>query len=136
MGKNTQALWTGGKRYQFGQFVQFDGGKCTWNDSQCQRIWGKYGYVVGCQKTSLSTANYRSGHRPVWFSLPGRCPSKKWYEKTDQCKRDEPGGECDSPDGSNTCTWTARRAGEVRVDELTGISDYRAFCRAGNVEFD
>lgn len=133
--KNTRPLWTEGRKYQFGQFVQFDGGKCTWNRGQCHKVWDKYGYVVGCQKTPLSVANYASHPRPVWFSLPGRCPSRKWNKKTEQCLRDEPGGECEAPDGSRSCTWKARRAGEVRLDELSGISDFAAFCRAGKVEY-
>mmetsp|Transcript_106709 Transcript_106709/g.301812 ORF Transcript_106709/g.301812 Transcript_106709/m.301812 type:complete len:298 (-) Transcript_106709:131-1024(-) len=43
-------------RKQFGPFVAFDNEKCTAND--CDSIWAKYGFVVGCQVLNRDVANY------------------------------------------------------------------------------
>lgn len=115
---------------QFGHFVQFDYGQCT--VPKCPDQWTSFGFMVGCQ-TQNSVWNYE---RSYWYSLPGSCPSMTYKTKTDECKQQEPGGQCSSPDGSTNCTWHAEPAGEVLVDELSGITDYNAFCAAHNIEYD
>jgi len=72
----------------------------------------------------------------LFFSLPGRCPGKRWADKTAECMWSEPGGECASPDGSEHCTWRADPLGWVEMDELSGIVDRSAHCAAGRVDYD
>eukprot|EP00933_Yihiella_yeosuensis_P005785 TRINITY_DN110373_c0_g1_i1.p1 TRINITY_DN110373_c0_g1~~TRINITY_DN110373_c0_g1_i1.p1 ORF type:complete len:531 (+),score=97.78 TRINITY_DN110373_c0_g1_i1:64-1593(+) len=137
--KNPKALWKSPMHYQFGQFVQFDSGQCTWNNTQCETIWNTVGYTVGCQP--LDTTNpllplYQGPPAPVWYSLPGRCPSKTFRDKTPECLKAEPGGNCHAPDGSFDCTWKVEHAGELTLDELSGITDYDQFCKDGKSEYD
>jgi hypothetical protein len=115
---------------QFGHFVQFDFGKCT--VPKCADQWKSHGFMVGCQGQS----SHWKYERSYWYSLPGSCPSMTYKTKTDECRQQEPGGQCASPDGSSNCTWHAELAGEVLVDELSGIDDFKAFCDAHNVEYD
>eukprot|EP00439_Symbiodinium_sp_Y106_P045756 s957_g5.t2 len=117
---------------QFGHFVQFDYGQCTVPDCKAN-WWDKYGYMVGCQQQDSTMWKYDESY---WYSLPGKCPSQKWNDKTAECIAEEAGGNCSSPDGSSTCTWHVEPAGEVSVDDLSGIKNLAAFCAAGNVEYD
>lgn len=116
---------------QFGHFVQFDYGQCTVPD--CPNWWEQYGYAVGCQKQDVAKWKYEDS---FWYSLPGRCPSQKWSNKSSDCAEQELGGNCSQPNGTQTCTWHAENAGEVAVNDLSGITDLAAFCAAGNVEYD
>lgn len=121
----------GVKAGQFGHFVQFDSGKCTVDG--CNALWQQpTGYMVGCQPQA-ETFHY---HNSFWYSIPGSCPSKDFSSKTPDCEAAEPGGKCDSPTGAPTCTWSAVLDGEVQLDELSGITNYAAFCAEGNVEYD
>jgi len=122
--QNTMRSWAEGETSQFGQFVYFDEGRCMFNNSHCDELWKRYGRVVGCSKLrtdSPDLPNYAGPPEPVLFSLPGR-------ERSDV-------GRCQSPDGSADCTWTAAYAGEIRIDELSGITDDKGFCEDGNVEY-
>jgi len=139
--QNTAALWKGPLRSQFGQYVQFVDGACasTGNSTQCNDLFKTTGHVVGC--TPLDTLgpnvpNYAGPPAPVWYSLPGRCPSVPFVNKTEECMRAEPGGECPFPDGTANCTWSAKPAGEISLNDISGIYDYGAFCRDGGVEYD
>jgi len=124
-------------RPQFGPFVAFDQGRCTSCVDQNANIFDhRGGYFVGCQKQKQSTYHYTDN--AVWYSLPGRCPSQVWARKTDLCKKLQPGGECEKgrqPDGSPSCTWSIEQMGEVRLDELTGLTNYSQFCKLGYAEF-
>merc|ERR1712113_944404 len=51
------------------------------------------------------------------------------------CKAREPGGRCPVPSGTRECTWHLEDAGEIDLDELVGIPNHTAFCKAGNKEF-
>jgi len=120
----------------FAPFVAFDMGRCT--AGTCQDNWMKWGYRVGCQ--SLPSAYGKSGK---WFSLPGRCPDSTYAEKTDECEASKPGGGCDYDSlvkHEGMCTWHVEDAGEVRIGDVTGISQYYAnyqdFCSAGGHEYD
>jgi len=127
---NTQQVYNT-RQSQFGQFVAFSNGKCM--DADCDgNVWTPYGYVVGCQ----SQRDTAYGVDNMWMSLPGSCPSQEFSGKTDACKKQQPGGECSSPTGARSCTWTAEKDGEIMIDELEGITNYQAFCLAGNVEYD
>lgn len=137
--KNPPTLFKPPYHYQFGQFVQFDSGACTWNNSHCETLWNNVGYVVGCQPLDVQSPGlpfYPGPPEPVWYSLPGKCPSKAFAEKTDECMATEPGGECKDPDGSEACTWRVDPAGEVGLDELTGGSSDQEWCLQGNLEYN
>lgn len=124
---------------QIGHFTQFDGGRCTEpTPEDCPKVnWEPYGYMVGCQKQAFQKyyANPEE-YGCYWYSLPGACPSMTHTDKTKACMESEPGGRCAAPDGSRTCTWTYEDAGEVLLDDLSGIKDLKAFCDAGNYEYD
>merc|ERR1712072_1279017 len=90
----------------------------------------------------------RSGHRhdpalqnlygnlSQFYSLPGACPSKDVENKTPECIKEAPGGNCQDPQGGPTCTWNLEPAGSISLDALAGIKDYRVFCAQGLVEYD
>lgn len=145
---------------QWGHFTQFDYGQCTVQN--CPKNWQDFGYMVGCQGGPIVPGQhhpfYQSRFTQVyWYSLPGRCPSKRFDEehKFDECAAQEPGGECpkpeingvanlglegilpeDMPNGSPTCVWKLEEAGHVTLDELTGCHGMdRAWCNAGNREW-
>jgi len=118
---------------QFGPFVAFDQGMCTAAD--CDEVFDKYGYNVGCQLLDPKLSAYESpfqtmhGCMPtetcpgVWFSLPGQCPTKDLLDKTQQCVDKEMGGACAAVSGEKACTYHYDHAGEVRMDELSGLDD-------------
>lgn len=81
----------------------------------------------------------------VWYSLPGKCPQMKYFEKTNKssgsrgldCIEDQPGGFCDEPSGTADCTYNFEDAGEISLDELEGIEgDYHAWIKSGKREYD
>ncbi|CAJ1394467.1 unnamed protein product [Effrenium voratum] len=100
--------------------------------------WDTYGYFVGCNKLGHFPFPTYKIYYPgaVWWSLPGPCPSKNYTDWTDWCKEREPGGYCDeTPTGQGNCTWTYEDAGEITIDELTGIRNYSAFMASGRKEY-
>ncbi|OLP92133.1 Ribosomal RNA large subunit methyltransferase E [Symbiodinium microadriaticum] len=138
---------------QFAPFGAFDSGKCT--ATNCMDKYEEYGYAVGCQAVETEEYNYKrqapatncvpddspecvSG---TWYSLPGACPHKTLYHKTDECEEQYPSAKCDQPDGSLTCTYNVRYAGQVELDELEGIPDYEKWWvdedgPTGNIEYE
>ena len=74
----------------------------------------------------------------TYYSFPGRCKHRDISGKDEQCMQRDPGGSCDSPDGSASCTWRADPIGELRIAELSGIktkAQEDAMCRrSGNWE--
>jgi hypothetical protein len=155
---NTQEFWNVHKR-QFSPFLAFDAARCTTLDNGqdlCSLIFGHYGYVVGCQTVAQDKAMYLSDRvtttscppnsyqcrAPVWYSLPGPCPSggipqdiidanmatqniDEW--KTADCKYHNPGGRCSAATGAATCSYSYEPAGEIMLDELVGIPNYQVF---------
>lgn len=101
--------------------------------------WATYGYFVGCNKLGefpypLMTVYYPNA---TWFSLPGKCSSKQYFAHTRTCEVEQPGGFCPgTPTGTGNCTWNYEPAGEVRIDDLVGISDLAAFHRDGRREYN
>jgi len=86
--------------------------------------------------------------QPMWYSFPGPCPLKQLRKeqvdghlnsrlsakteeeaKSDECIKTQPGGLCDEGDalGAPDCSFTAEEAGEILLDELTGIGDYETW---------
>jgi hypothetical protein len=158
---------------QFGHFVQFDKGKCTAPgpafpngtiSERCADWWDTYGYMVGCQTQSAEEPQkYKSAFSsPIWYSLPGRCPSLEFAPlaaKKACAAEGEVGGECprpedwpevggrigkgsatitnpDGPMGTRQCTWKLQEAGAVNLDKLVGIDNYQTFCQGGKAEYD
>mmetsp|Transcript_2703 Transcript_2703/g.6910 ORF Transcript_2703/g.6910 Transcript_2703/m.6910 type:complete len:500 (+) Transcript_2703:125-1624(+) len=138
---------------QFGHFLQFDSGRCSY--ASCEDQWSNPSYVVGCQMTPkvggvpVQSADY--GSKSMWYSLPGPCPMLPFSDPNKTVcaegggsypfEQPRPGGAwCDNqthpPDGTNACTWSAEDAGEISLDELAGIIDHARFCKEGNYEYD
>merc|ERR1711879_1000752 len=80
-----------GQGKDFDNFVQIDKAKCT--VPGCPELhWKPLGYVVGCVNNSAQQVALPG--TGVWYSLPGTCPSKYFFEKTPSCIAAEPGGGC------------------------------------------
>jgi len=62
-------------------------------------------------------------HSGIWYSLPGACPSETFGAKSDECMKTMSGGHCEVVDGTRQCTYNAEYAGEIRMDDLSGILD-------------
>mmetsp|Transcript_65363 Transcript_65363/g.158176 ORF Transcript_65363/g.158176 Transcript_65363/m.158176 type:complete len:218 (-) Transcript_65363:50-703(-) len=118
-----------GSGRRFARFVAFDKGKCT--TPGCVADFEAHGYAVGCQR-QIGTPY---SPNPVWYSLPGACPSVDYRAKTPACRAALPGGRCAKPTGEKNCTWSLEDAGEISIAELEGIPDYKAFCAAGGNEY-
>lgn len=140
----TQPLFNLGMN--FGVMNTFDSGECTgpWD---CDNF-PKYGYTVGCetwQKGAPSNFPHQQWddlnhyHDAVWYSLPGSCPSHTYKTKTKQCIQKAPGGECPEgvePTGTWNCTYRLNQVGELSINALEGIKDYKTFIADGGVEYD
>merc|ERR1719162_370865 len=125
---------TGDPRH-FENFVQFDKAQCTLPG--CVEKYKDEGYNVGCQVQHVENFGY---HDSAWFSWPGTCVSQPFWSKSDACKKDEPGGECDAPNGDKDCTYKMEDEGFVYLDELVGLPGkghdlYKDWCEKGGVEF-
>jgi len=118
-----------GLQHNFSRFVAFDKAKCT--TPGCDAYFQQHGYSVGCQR-QLGTPY---SPNPVWYSLPGSCPSVDYRAKTAVCRAAQPGGRCAAPTGAKDCTWSLQDAGEISLSELEGIPDYKTFCAAGGNEY-
>mmetsp|Transcript_114939 Transcript_114939/g.245421 ORF Transcript_114939/g.245421 Transcript_114939/m.245421 type:complete len:502 (-) Transcript_114939:61-1566(-) len=123
----------------FGIRYAFDSGQCTgpWS---CQDVYQKYGYVVGCNRFEdrfpfPDKESYYPGG--IWYSFPGQCSSRKYYQQDQVCKWSDPGGMCQgTPTGRGDCTYSYQEAGEISLDELEGISNYHEFTRQGKKEYN
>jgi len=101
---------------QFGPWSEFDNGKCT--SPGCEQTWKTYGFAVGCIEYQQYMGGKSFGNRTQWYSLPGSCPSQSFGAKSSSCKEAQPGGQCDTPNGSANCTWNLEKAGEVSLQGL------------------
>jgi len=118
----------------FAHLCHFDSGACT-GPSNSLRDYQRYGYAVGCDKPSTHTAAYKDA---TWYSLPGSCPRMTFSAKSRNptCHFTDPGGECKPGEAwSKTCTWRKEYAGEVSLQELTGVPPDRSWCKQGNFEW-
>lgn len=126
----TQQLRAANSGFFLGAFKAFDYGQCT--VPNCASSWVREGYTVGCQPRPYGNS---PGH---WYSLPGPCPTQQLGKKSPECLASEPGGlcSCTSSLGQGSCSYHYEDAGEVALNELTGIDDYSAFCASGGLEYD
>lgn len=108
---------------QFGPFEHYVHGNCTSPD--CAETQKRYGSVVGCLPWSEFMGGHSYGNTSQFYSLPG----------FNGQGIGQSGGQCDNPNGTDSCTWDLQPAGEVRLDMLEGISNYQSFCAAGGVEY-
>jgi len=92
--------------------------------------------AITTSSTTLTTTRLDGYHGGVQYSLPGPCPSMEFGAKTAKCTTDAPGGKCKGLTWDGTCTYQVEPAGEVSLDELSGIHNYAAFIKAGGVEYD
>lgn len=125
-----------GQGKNFDNFVAFDKAKCT-VPGCAQLHWDPLGYVIGCSPNDKGQVAVPG--QPAWYSLPGTCPSKFYYQKSPQCIAAEPGGNCHGAavTGSKTCTYNIEEAGEIRMDDISGIPNYNEVCQAkGLLEYD
>mmetsp|Transcript_38089 Transcript_38089/g.115140 ORF Transcript_38089/g.115140 Transcript_38089/m.115140 type:complete len:431 (-) Transcript_38089:68-1360(-) len=134
----TEPLYKSGMN--FGIRYAFDSGQCT-GPWVCDDQFEKYGYFVGCNNLSsgFPFPTWQVYYSGAWFSLPGSCPQKTYSEQSLDCKADQPGGRCYGdvePTGTFNCTYSYTPAGEVSIDELEGIEDYKEFMDDGGEEYD
>eukprot|EP00931_Biecheleriopsis_adriatica_P105815 TRINITY_DN80337_c0_g1_i1.p1 TRINITY_DN80337_c0_g1~~TRINITY_DN80337_c0_g1_i1.p1 ORF type:complete len:392 (+),score=82.14 TRINITY_DN80337_c0_g1_i1:122-1177(+) len=139
----------------FGVVNTFDLGQCS-GPFKCENL-EEYGPTVGCEswtqpewfvegdKTTLGNnfphnqwvgKNLYPG--ALWYSLPGDCMSRKFWDKDDTCNADEPGGACPEgvePTGATDCTYSYRKVGEISIDDLEGISSFKDFIGKGGEEY-
>lgn len=137
----TQPLFDRG--LNFGAKCSFDSGACT-GPAQ-KKDYDQFGYYIGCDYLGeFPHEEFQSGKKypqAIWYSLPGPCPMKKFFDVSDQCNREQPGGHCKwggEPTGAGDCTYTYEEAGEIDIDEMVGITpnfkDREHFCRRGCAE--
>lgn len=126
------------KGMNFGLRFAFDSGMCT-GPYNCQEQFNKYGYFVGCNYVDQWPTDLWKGqnHYPgaIWYSLPGPCSARRYAERPSTCWNTDPGGHCASATGEGTCTYSYEAAGEISIDELVGIPDFRAFIAKGGKEY-
>jgi hypothetical protein len=120
---------------QFGPWANLSWqGKCVaQNCNNVYRTYGQYGFVAGCLQFDDSMGD-TYGNATQWYSLPAASGDFKIDEK--RRRLGAPGGQCSNPSGSAGCTWNVEAAGEVRLDDLANIKDYKSFCASGNIEYD
>jgi hypothetical protein len=144
---------------EYGPMIAMDGGSCTVTDGdklpkECYQFNGEEGqpnlgpFIGGTSKEEDVRAPYPGNY---WFSFPNTCPTKKWKDKTNECRNASRKGLCDlgtKPDGV-TCTYTYNILGWVPIDDVVGItafidpktkkpySNFTEWCSASedNIEF-
>jgi len=130
----------------FGWFWDFQDGKCV--DEKCDEYFRHYGMIVGCAQAPMNEfqeAPYWSfpddgddnpvAHVGLRWSLPGACPAQG-KDADASCREQLPGGQCGMAVGAPDCTYSAEDAGEIMLDELAGIQDYKRFVAGGGCEYD
>merc|ERR1711972_329404 len=53
-----------------------------------------------------------------------------------RCMHQQKGGACNTSALIGDCSYYVEQAGEIDINELTGIDDYKTFCLDGSLEFD
>lgn len=143
----TPQLWARGMH--FGVVNTYDLGQCT-GPFLCENLQ-EYGPVVGCETWRQDVPPAKGSNFPheqwvgqniypgaIWYSLPGTCSSRKFWNQTGSCRITEPSGSCKSghPTGARDCTYTYKKVGEISINELEGITDFEKFVEDGGQEYD
>lgn len=145
----TPALFA--KGMNFGVVNAFDLGQCT-GPYLCENLV-YYGPAVGCETWTVKDNRSFGNNFPhqqwlnqnmypnsVWYSLPGGCNSRKFWDVTASCLAAEPSGACpkgiSSPTGERNCTYTYEKVGEISINALENISSFDNFVESGGVEYD
>eukprot|EP00429_Kryptoperidinium_foliaceum_P019836 CAMPEP_0176037966 /NCGR_PEP_ID=MMETSP0120_2-20121206/18812_1 /TAXON_ID=160619 /ORGANISM="Kryptoperidinium foliaceum, Strain CCMP 1326" /LENGTH=462 /DNA_ID=CAMNT_0017371357 /DNA_START=77 /DNA_END=1465 /DNA_ORIENTATION=- len=135
----TTAMYKAG--VNFGIRYAYDSGQCT-GPWPCDDQFAKYGYFVGCNNLSsgFPFPDFPVYYSGAWYSLPGSCGENIYFEKTQDCSEDQPGGHCPNntdPTGQGTCTYSYEKAGEIFLDELEGLkTSYQEFKNDGGEEYN
>lgn len=149
----TAALYEQGMN--FGVVNTFDLGQCS-GPFKCENI-EVYGPTVGCESwtrpvwytegdNSSVGNNFPHGQwvgdnmypGATWYSLPGACLSRKFWDRDDECDMREPGGACPEgvePTGARDCTYSYKKIGEVSIDDIEGIDSFNDFIEHGGKEY-
>lgn len=106
-------------QHNFSRFWAFDQGMCT--SPECAQDYSRHGFTVGCQYQDAS--GYPGA---VWYSLPGLCPTTLLVAKA-TCTT-MPGGRCARPSGAMDCTWSAEKAGELKLSDVEDVANWTDFC--------
>jgi len=138
------------KGMNFGVVNTYDLGQCT-GPFACENLQ-EYGPAVGCESWTKKTDSKQGNNFPhsqwkglnkypnaMWYSLPGRCSSKKFWNQTGDCEKHDPSGECPPgviPSGERTCTYSYQKVGEILINELEGIDSFSEFVKEGGREYD
>lgn len=123
----------------FGVRYAYDMGECT-GPYDCQKAYDLFGYFVGCNNVgSFPTnqwADQVSYDNALWFSMPGKCSSRKYYAQSTECRLMEPGGACANATGAGDCSYSYEAAGEISINELEGIESFEGFVAGGGWEYN
>lgn len=138
------------KGMNFGVVNTYDLGQCT-GPFKCENLQ-HYGPVVGCESWTKPDSGKQGNNFPhqqwvgqniypnaVWYSLPGKCSSLKFWDQSGSCEENEPSGKCPPgvvPSGDWTCTYTYQKVGELSINEIEGLSNFTDFVSSGGREYD
>eukprot|EP00930_Biecheleria_cincta_P106019 TRINITY_DN9920_c1_g1_i4.p1 TRINITY_DN9920_c1_g1~~TRINITY_DN9920_c1_g1_i4.p1 ORF type:complete len:744 (+),score=102.17 TRINITY_DN9920_c1_g1_i4:230-2461(+) len=138
------------KGMNFGVVNTYDLGECT-GPFKCENLQ-EYGPAVGCETWTKPASGRRGNNFPhqqwvgqnkypnaTWYSLPGRCSSRKFWNQTGDCQNMEPSGKCPAgvvPTGDWTCTYTYQKVGEISINEMEGLDSFNTFVQQGGREYD
>lgn len=133
------------KGMNFGVVNTYDLGKCS-GPYKCENL-EEYGPVVGCESWNPKAENnFPHGQwtgtnvypNAVWYSLPGKCSSKKFWKQSGDCAKNEPSGACPLgvvPTGEWTCTYTYQKVGELRISDIENITSLEDLVEGGGREY-
>eukprot|EP00931_Biecheleriopsis_adriatica_P119466 TRINITY_DN94686_c0_g1_i1.p1 TRINITY_DN94686_c0_g1~~TRINITY_DN94686_c0_g1_i1.p1 ORF type:complete len:687 (-),score=137.69 TRINITY_DN94686_c0_g1_i1:78-2138(-) len=138
------------KGMNFGVVNTYDLGQCT-GPFKCENLQ-EYGPVVGCESWKKRPDGKMGNNFPhgqwvgqnfypnaMWYSLPGRCSSLKFWNQTGNCEKKEPSGACPAntvPTGEKDCTYTYQKVGEISINEIENISSFDALIKGEGREYD
>lgn len=121
----TQALHDLGMN--FGVVNTMDSNKCS-GPFKCDNL-ASYGGTVGCETWQKGSAN--NFPHQQWDEL-NRYPGATWYSFPEA-------GHCPpgvTPTGEGHCVYSFEYMGEITIDQLEGLGDFKKFAAEGGREYD